>query len=374
MNKIESVEITNPTPNFKMLCDEPETNIVCKYNIRGGFGDIYICDLKCKGLTVKIIKKQFKHVTKDFTNNELLFMHEFCATPTYKDYFAQLLFWSITPKSPTYIDIILGIQYYSSDLSKEYNKTLSKESLDYKEKFESRIDMIHLKVIKSIEKLHEIGRVHLDIKPANIFIDDSGKEINVVLGDFGLVEQIGDGKHLVQNNSGSWTWAYYLDKIYRNDANKRVDYAKFRDRWGWTISLCYLLGYFDNESILFWLSDLNRSFFGIQMIVHDFVHSKTMIEKAILFIKGKQNTHNEINEYIFATFNMCELFYENCDPQSDDPITPNEGGSIFEKIKYNNRIYKVYKNKKKEKYININKIRVLLSSISRKYRYIKNKT
>jgi serine/threonine protein kinase len=61
-------------------------------------------------------------------------------------------------------------------------------------------------IVSGVAELHKGGIVHRDIKPHNVFVDESG---NLVLGDFGLVFFMDPGKTRVTNtmeNVGSWNW------------------------------------------------------------------------------------------------------------------------------------------------------------------------
>lgn len=54
---------------------------------------------------------------------------------------------------------------------------------------------------KALEKMHNAGVIHKDVKASNLYVNQEGK---VVLGDYGSVELLGTGK----DNAGAGTWAH----------------------------------------------------------------------------------------------------------------------------------------------------------------------
>lgn len=347
----------NPTQNLLKMCgittDDKKSNVSCTEFTEGGFGKIYKCKLTCGNIETisDVIKKEYKSTGTDNRNdNELEFMKTYCSTHDYEEFFAQLLFWNIKDNNI----IELGIKkYYSSlqhpDISKRHDYVIN------------NIDIIHKKVVDCINKLHEIGYVHLDIKPDNILIDydETTKTINdVVLSDFGLIRKIDDSSLIYTENGTPWIW---LPKPSRH-VNDPKKFAIFRDNWAWAMSLCYLLSYFNNDSFD-WLKSLHEGDPYIQWSAHlrttEFIHGRSRRKQGQELLKIN-DTHKEINKFINAIISECIVYYKQ------------SAGGANKIIKYNDKAYKVYKNKANEKYINVNKTKLFLSSIRRQYRYIKN--
>lgn len=61
------------------------------------------------------------------------------------------------------------------------------KSMRYRERIGTILPYL-IGVAKGIKTLHASGLLHLDIKPANIFVNDDPKNLEVVIGDFGFLE------------------------------------------------------------------------------------------------------------------------------------------------------------------------------------------
>jgi len=129
----------------------------------GGFGKVYLCENKDenKNKCYKFAFKKFKKfkemsIEEEFYNNiEILnILKKHCS-----DYF--LCF---------YKPLIINNNYYLLFEYLDYTLTNFLET-DYYKKSEIILNnYIIIKLIKGIEKLHELGILHLDIKPSNIMI------------------------------------------------------------------------------------------------------------------------------------------------------------------------------------------------------------
>jgi len=70
-----------------------------------------------------------------------------------------------------------------------------------------------MKIRKALKFIHEQGLVHMDVKPANIFVSSDG---NWVLGDYGACVRIGDTVH-------STTQAFFPEEILKKPARTGFD-------------------------------------------------------------------------------------------------------------------------------------------------------
>ena len=369
--------IENPTANLNRICgyinDENSHTITCKSLTEGGYGEIYKCNLICdnREITDIVIKKEYKYVKTDYNHdNELKFMRRYCSDNKgrEREYFAQLLFWRVNTNDKK---IELGIKKYSSSLDPS---DTSLNNIDIK----THIDNIHDMVIESISKLHKLHYVHLDIKPGNILIDynkNNDKIINVVLADFGLIHKTSNPHftsvkkiRTIQDGTPMIWLPEPTIYIINNNILLLKEFAEFRDRWAWAISLCYLLNYY-NVEIFNWIYLLTNPGedpyieYRCGIYISEFISNKKLRLQTIQFLNSIQDSHVNIIKYIKDTILMLPKFYLQ---------TEQTAGGANKIIKYNDKTYKVHKNKANEQYINVNKTKVFLSSIRRQYRYIKN--
>jgi serine/threonine protein kinase len=100
--------------------------------------------------------------------------------------------------------------------------------------------MIGVQLLTRIEKLHEIGYVHRDIKPDNFLIGTNGNKKTVYMIDMGLAKSYVDPiskKHIPFRTNGSFTGTYRFSSI-RN--HRGVEQSRRDD----LESLGYMLIYF----------------------------------------------------------------------------------------------------------------------------------
>lgn len=76
--------------------------------------------------------------------------------------------------------------------------------------------LIALKALESIQKLHDLGIIHADIKPENFMINKEGKQIVLESIDFGFSMLKEKGLEFVLA-SGKGTLAYSAPEIYENE-------------------------------------------------------------------------------------------------------------------------------------------------------------
>ena len=372
--RLISTKVNNPTENLKKLCiqfhDEPSHFIKCIPFTRGGFGDIKRCKLYCGNniITEIVIKKEYTYTKPNYKfDNEFSFMYKYCSDAKNNKFFSQLLFWNVDENIKK---IELGIKKYTCSLDPSSTYKII-PTINY------HIISIHERVITNISKLHKLHRVHLDIKPGNILIDYDKNTNNiddVVLADFGLVHKISgpnfNSLEDIRVLEGGTPMIWLPPPTKKLEIEKLKEFAKFRDIWAWSISLCYLLKYYNDNNNFVWiyrlLDPIRYTYIEhrFHIYINEFISSKKIIIDSIQFLNSKkENSHNEmIINYIINTILRLPEFY----------IQDTQYGGINMKVKYNDKIYKVYRNKQKEKYINVNKSKILLASIRRQYRYIKN--
>ena len=358
----EEIIEPNTTPYFDTICSKYHDTIDCSYLTKGGFGNISLCKLKC-GPT-EILEKQIVLKTyrvEDINNdNELKFMKAYCSDGEYKGYFAQLLFWYIDTSTKT---IYICLHKYTDSLERLFRYPKIKPFMFL------NIEKIHKKIVTCINLLHRIGYVHLDIKPDNIFVNIKRKMIDKdtiesldvvmsVLGDFGLIKQITDPTIQNVNEGTTFTWLPAPDK--EDSTYVLTDFAKFRDTWAWAVSLDSLL----KLKVFPWNYDSGDRFYTINKII-DFVSNTDLHISTIAGLNELKETspYKTILDYIIHTIDTIHVYYK---PKPK----PTQHGGERRKISYNNKIYTIYKNKAGEKYIRVNKAKLLLILIRRKYRYI----
>lgn len=89
---------------------------------------------------------------------------------------------------------------------------------------------IAIKACESIQKMHDSGFVHLDVKPENFMIDDSGDIINVVRIDFGLSLPIEDEQPIYESYDNIVRGTKGLIAPEVDGTGKYADRQKFKDR------------------------------------------------------------------------------------------------------------------------------------------------
>ena len=81
-----------------------------------------------------------------------------------------------------------------------------------------------IQMIDSLEGTHNLGYIHRDVKPANVFITNDG---DVKLGDFGIS---GSQPRSLESGSGAIDFAYQEDALGAMEQGARVSRAAFRDQ------------------------------------------------------------------------------------------------------------------------------------------------
>ncbi len=90
------------------------------------------------------------------------------------------------------------------------NKTLAERISDDSLDYETKLSIIK-QILSGIQHIHEIGVIHSDLKPANIFISDDNSKVKI--GDLGIARNI-DEEH-----TSMATFKYGAPEHYRTDVN-----------------------------------------------------------------------------------------------------------------------------------------------------------
>jgi hypothetical protein len=78
-----------------------------------------------------------------------------------------------------------------------------------------------IQLVQGLSALHGAGKLHLDVKPANVLVSSTGR---VVLLDFGLVTDIADAND-ARTRSGGGTWAYMApERLARSTVGPASDF------------------------------------------------------------------------------------------------------------------------------------------------------
>jgi len=273
-------------------------------------------------------------------NIELHFMRTYCSTSFYSAYFASLLYWMVQP-SQTHPDkdiITFGLKYYKMTLATYFNN----DEVDF--------NFIHKRVWAAIEKLHEKGYAHLDIKPENILLNVAGTEItDIVLADFGQVKPLND-QSIVNVNSG--TIFYMVGAPNRGEKVNLSEFGKFRDKWAWAMSLLLYMQPLDVRKKLPINEYTSPYLFGVKMFPP---------------LPQMQNNEQAV-DFINATITEFNTYYT----QQEKHLGAQPGGGAAMYVTYNNRVYTVRQSKVTERHIIVAKQKVPLSSIRGKYRYVRS--
>src|SRR5206468_3705898 len=89
------------------------------------------------------------------------------------------------------------------------------------------------KCLQAIREIHKRGIIHLDIKPNNFLynIIESGQDIHIAIGDFGLSKIVSEGqndiKNIVVKVPRCGTHYYRAPEIYKHQATAASDIYSF---------------------------------------------------------------------------------------------------------------------------------------------------
>lgn len=110
----------------------------------------------------------------------------------------------------SYIDNAQGIDLYIQDILnqvphyKQYKTAFSQISIERLESTCETIAVWIYEIAQAIAHMHQQGYYHLDIKPANILMQGTGKQVHPILTDMGSCMRKSDA----QNKRVHFTWAY----------------------------------------------------------------------------------------------------------------------------------------------------------------------
>jgi serine/threonine protein kinase len=123
------------------------------------------------------------------------------------------------------------IKYIRVDIgpknTKLYMRGYSRTLFDYLKKYDpdpERIRSIMRQILTAVHSLHKIGIVHRDVKPENLFMDDSR---HVVLGDYGFATFVKNLNHPNEVNSMVQTEPYRAPEVFLG----QDDYGVEIDMW-----------------------------------------------------------------------------------------------------------------------------------------------
>lgn len=327
--KTEVAAVNNP--DEKLI-----SNLNCTYLSQGSFGVVELCNMFKPIIARKTVQ------INDSARAELEFMKNFCSNETYKDYFCRLMFYSVTDSQ-----LVFGLKAYTMTLE-NFCKIRTLNIHEY-------IVYIHQQISNCLDTLHKLNYVHLDIKPANILMDvtfANQYEIqSIVLADFGLISKKDDESI---NTPTSGTPLYLLPQN-ANVHHDITDYAIFRDKWAWALSLYSIIF----KKHLIEHKDINELMFSTYQFVRSTDLQQHKINE-ITEVTNKNNFSKLIIRFIIEQINNLKKFY-----------APTSGGKPATiRIKFNNKIYIVRVNKVIGKYIVIAAQKVALTQIRGRYRYV----
>ncbi|KAF2756927.1 kinase-like protein, partial [Pseudovirgaria hyperparasitica] len=72
---------------------------------------------------------------------------------------------------------------------RQYSKQFRQRSIHAQE---NMIWSVSLQITDAVEALHSLGVIHCDLKPENVLVDTSGREVRVVVADFGLARMVSE--------------------------------------------------------------------------------------------------------------------------------------------------------------------------------------
>ena len=90
------------------------------------------------------------------------------------------------------------------------NKTLAERISEDSLNYETKISVIK-QVLSGIEHIHDLGIIHSDLKPANIFISDDNAKVKI--GDLGIA------RNMDEDHTSMATFKYGAPEHYRTDVN-----------------------------------------------------------------------------------------------------------------------------------------------------------
>jgi serine/threonine protein kinase len=191
------------------ISDDGKIFIKSKKIGTGGFSSVYLCSNNpyvvmkfSNGVNTNAIKREIT-IYKDLKKFPLIFNH--------------------VPKFFGHVsDDCLIIQRYATDLS----QALSKNLLSHDDKCS-----IARTIISCLKSLHDVGYVHCDIKPGNIFLNSSNTSI---LGDLGLTRHFDENAvYIIQKKYNRIGTIRYMSRDIHNRVNptRRSDLESF----GWVL-------------------------------------------------------------------------------------------------------------------------------------------
>lgn len=195
------------------LSDDGKIFIKSKKIGKGGFSYVYTCSNN-----PYVVMKFSNGVNTNAIKREIMIYKDLSKFPSIFNY---------VPRFVGHVSYdCLIIQRYTTDLS----HALSKKQLSSVDKCS-----IARQVICCLEYLHDVGYVHCDIKPGNIFINSAN---NAVLGDLGLMRHYDENAvYTVQDKYNKIGTISYMSRDVHNRVNptRRSDLESF----GWVLVVMF---------------------------------------------------------------------------------------------------------------------------------------
>ena len=201
-NNINNIENNN---NFILSNQEKKKKLEQEFTIlktisQNKFDSVYKVE-KNSNKKIYCLKKSYKssyknnyntveNLFKDIEKNEKLIYSKFAIK--YLDYWIEEEVYDLIENSTHFTDKNLYIltDYFPNGDLLDYLSKLEQNDFKFTEEF--YWDLI-FEMIIGVIFIHEIGYLHLDIKPANILIDDNGY---IKISDYGLCQKISDLNNL----------------------------------------------------------------------------------------------------------------------------------------------------------------------------------
>lgn len=244
----QGIDIFGITEHMKNILSHHEflSAMDCQELNSGTYGVVSTC----RSDIPEFAEKQTKVTEKKYGEadlNELRFMLENCSR-TNDSTFPKLYYYGMTSK----YEVALGMEKYDKSL-KEYCDAKWNEmkpgndyetmhhAIIFDRNYVGIISKIHDQILKQLDYLHnKLGYVHFDIKPGNVLLRDVDGKLTCTLTDFGTVIKLNEqnrGKLLDNQTIG--TVMYMPFGLTPTTEEDFKSFAKFRDNWGWALSLVY---------------------------------------------------------------------------------------------------------------------------------------
>ena len=200
-SNLKEIDIENNTNNFILYNQEKKKKLEQEFTIlktlsKNKFDSVYKVENN-SNKKIYCIKKSYKSsyknnfnivesLYKDIVKNEKSIYSKFINK--YLDYWIEEDVYDLIENSTHFTDKNLYIltEYFPNGDLLDYLSKLEQNNFKFTEEF--YWDLI-FEMIIGIIFIHEIGYLHLDIKPANILIDEDGY---IKISDFGLCHKISD--------------------------------------------------------------------------------------------------------------------------------------------------------------------------------------